>query len=105
MKRILVTLGLIGWLCLPVLCHSVYANMKDYLGRKTIELIDAGKATHQDLDTEPWMSPIKGLSVIAETYRSRYFIPFLGIWMLLGVGLGANLITKKEHPTKLRAVQ
>ena len=100
MRRILLMLGLIGWLCLPVLCHLVYANMKGCLGRKTIELIDAGKATHQDMDNEPWMSPIKSIGGIAEAYRSRYFIPFLGVWMLIGAGLGANLITKKEHPAK-----
>ena len=73
--------------------------MKQHLSHKTVELIEAGKATHQNLDSGPWFSPIKSLGAIAETYRSGYFLPFLGIWVLLGCGLAANLVNKKEHST------
>jgi len=100
MKCSLIILGVIGWLCLPILCHSVYAGMKLYLADKAQELIQAGKATHQDLDNPLWSRPIKSLGTIAETYRSRYFFPFVGVWILLGFGLAGSLLYRKGHPTR-----
>ena len=100
MKRILIILGLVGWLSLPLFCHSVYLSMKTTLGNRTITLIEAGKATHQNLDSEPWFSAIKSLGGVAETYRSKYFLPFAGVWILIGAGLGAHLIRTGQASRK-----
>ena len=100
MKKILVIFGVVGWLSLPFLCYSVYVNMKDYLAVKTVELIEISKANHLELDDEPLFSTTKELGGITEIYRSRYFVPFFCVWILIGSGLGANFIKKKEHITK-----
>ena len=99
MKRGLVILGIIGWLAFPMVCQRAYLDAKSHLGRKVTVLDEACKSLKPTEASVIW-GEYKGLGSIAETWRTRYFLPFTGVWLLLGVGLAANMIKKKEHPTK-----
>lgn len=48
------------------------------------------------MEKQPW-SQFKGLGGTAERFKSKYFPAFAGIWIMVAIGLAANLLKKENQ--------
>lgn len=91
MKKMLMIMGVVGWLVLPVIWCSAYLETKRHLDESTMTLIRLCKAQQGlELDGEPWYSCVKGFSGnYVYRIRDRYLLPLGMAWLAAGCGLAA----------------
>ncbi len=99
MKKVIIVVGMVGWLLMPFIWRSAYLETKTHLDESTLTLIGACKTRGPvtEMNGEPWYSCVKGFSGgYAYRIRNKYFLPFGAAWLATGVGLGAAFQTTRR---------